>query len=156
MTIAFRILTRCDAGELANLHGQGFETSWSSDSLSALLELPTCLGIGGVLDQGSDLCGFALFQHVENQAELLTLAVRPDARRRGLARALLANGEQHLAARGCTRLFLEVAADNEAALALYRQLDFRLEGHRRKYYSRADGDDADALIMSRVITGLPE
>ena len=43
---------------------------------------------------------------------------------------------QEAAARGCESLFLEVAADNDAAIALYSALDFETVGRRASYYAR--------------------
>lgn len=155
MDLALRILTRRDASELYQLHVGGFDRPWSEQSLTEILRLPTSLGIGVSRSDTAQLSGFGLFHHTSDEAELLTIVVSEADRRKGLARAILANGEKHLAARGCARMFLEVAEDNVAALRLYRQLDFQLEGRRRKYYARPDQEYADALIMTRVITGLP-
>lgn len=77
------------------------------------------------------------------EAELLRVAVSPAARRRGLASALLAAGLERLRAEGAAACLLEVAAGNEAAIALYRRLGFRTEGRRPRYYPSG----ADALLM---------
>ncbi|MEO1476145.1 MAG: ribosomal protein S18-alanine N-acetyltransferase [Pseudomonadota bacterium] len=151
----FRILGAEDAAELAELHGQGFDSPWTPDSFTALLSRPASFGLGVIDGSPPQLAGFGLFQRVGDEAEILTLVVADKFRRKGLARALLWNTEKHLSARGCTRLFLEVAEDNLAALSLYDSLDFRLEGRRSRYYSRGQDEAADAFVMSRMITGLP-
>jgi ribosomal-protein-alanine N-acetyltransferase len=46
------------------------------------------------------------------------------------------------------RLFLEVATDNEAAVALYKSLGFKKAGTRKGYYQRAGGENADAVILA--------
>lgn len=91
--------------------------------------------------------GFALGQVVEDEGELLTLAVAPEARRQGLARALVAEIEAEAAQRGARRLYLEVAADNDAALALYQAAGLREAGRRRNYY----GPGVDALILGKTL-----
>lgn len=71
---------------------------------------------------------------VAGEAELLTLAVAPPARRRGLARTLLARFDTEAAARAATTAFLEVAEDNAAARALYAGAGWRPVGRRPGYY----------------------
>lgn len=95
--------------------------------------------------------GFALFRSVADEAELLTLAVAPEARRRGLARDLLDEGFAQAAARGATRVFLEVAAENAGARALYAGAGFAEVGRRPGYYRHPDGTRADALILARAL-----
>ena len=74
------------------------------------------------------------------EAELLRVAVRPELRGRGLARALLAAGEAALAREGARTFLLEVRVSNAAARALYASAGWREAGLRRGYYR--DGEDA--------------
>ncbi|SHE90139.1 ribosomal-protein-alanine N-acetyltransferase [Loktanella atrilutea] len=101
------------------------------------------------------LCGtpesFVLGRVAFDEAEVLTLATRPDQRRRGLARAALDDFHDRAARAGALSVFLEVAADNAAAIALYRACDFSTVGRRRAYYAREDGPAADALVMRRSL-----
>ncbi|MEM6412417.1 MAG: ribosomal protein S18-alanine N-acetyltransferase [Pseudomonadota bacterium] len=153
--IGFRILGRADTSELAELHCEGFDRPWDEKSILDVLARPNTVGIGAISGNNPDLRAFVLFQRVEDEAEILTIVVSSSERRQGVATALLQNGKQHLSARGCTKLFLEVAEDNVAALLLYKRLGFRVEGKRRKYYSRPGFEKIDALIMCRAITRLP-
>jgi ribosomal-protein-alanine N-acetyltransferase len=93
--------------------------------------------------------GFALVRTVAEEAELLTLAVHPTAQRRGNADSIItnwmANARAHTA-------FLEVAADNHAAIALYAKHGFVPCGHRKAYYSRPDGPPVDAVMMQVALT----
>jgi ribosomal-protein-alanine N-acetyltransferase len=84
-----------------------------------------------------------------DEAEILTLAVAPEARRRGRARALLKAAQAHAAAGGARRLVLEVAEDNAPARALYAAAGFGPVGRRRGYYDRAAGAAADALVLAK-------
>lgn len=86
---------------------------------------------------------FLLGRVVVDEAELLTLAVAPAARRQGIARALLGEFAATSQARGAIRAFLEVAGDNGPAKALYRGAGWREAGKRRHYY----GPELDAVIM---------
>lgn len=129
------------APRLAALHAEAFAVPWDVASFETLL------GQAGVFAiEAAD--GFILMRLVADEAEILTLAVRPAARRKGLGRRLVRDGAAAAAAGGATRLFLEVADDNEAALALYGRTGFVEAGRRAGYYARPDGARRDALILA--------
>jgi ribosomal-protein-alanine N-acetyltransferase len=92
----------------------------------------------------------AAFDHPwsEADAEILTIAVDPAARRNGYARTLLAASKQELAGLGVMRLFLEVAADNLPAVALYEREGFLPVGVRKAYYRRESSPNMDAKLLS--------
>jgi ribosomal-protein-alanine N-acetyltransferase len=95
------------------------------------------------------VAGFAAFHWVMDEAELRNMAVDHLHQRQGLARALLAAGILELQANGVSRIFLEVRASNQAAIAFYKSMGFRLLHTRRDYYH----DPAeDALVMACDIT----
>lgn len=125
---------------LAALHARCFSAPppWSAAAFQGLLQ-----SAGVFLCSGT--WGFALGRVALDEAELLTLAVEPEARRAGHGRALLAAFEAKAVARGAGTAFLEVAAGNAAACALYRQAGYRQAGIRRGYY----GAGGDALVLSR-------
>ena len=127
------------AAALARIHAAAFPPGerWGPDAMALQLALP---GIFALFDPRG---GMIMARVAADEAEILTLAVHPDARRQGLARALLAEAARHAAAHGATALFLEVALRNTAARALYTGAGFTEVGRRRRYY--ADGDDA--LVM---------
>lgn len=85
-----------------------------------------------------------------DEAELLTLAVAPAARRHGTGRALVEGFARAAATRGATGAFLEVAADNQPAQALYAATGWQAAGRRRGYY----GAGMDALILWRDLSAL--
>ena len=132
--------------ELAALHGRVFVTPrpWRADEFSAFLA-----------DASTDLItlpgGFALIRMIADEAELLTLAVDPDHRRKGTATTLMAQASMRARARGAISLFLEVAADNAGAIALYEKAGFARTGRRPDYYGCPNGTRLDALIMARVL-----
>ncbi|MEM1342501.1 MAG: GNAT family N-acetyltransferase, partial [Pseudomonadota bacterium] len=82
------------------------------------------------------------------EAEILTLAVQPEARRQGLGRLLVQ--ELIAQATGAERVFLEVAESNQAARALYAACGFEEIGRRPGYYAYSDGGAEDALVMQLV------
>jgi ribosomal-protein-alanine N-acetyltransferase len=92
--------------------------------------------------------GFILARTLAGEAEILTLAVAPLARRRGLAKRLVEAAIVQSLAAGADSLFLEVAADNAPAIALYVGAGFETVGRRRGYYASPGGGAAqDALVM---------
>jgi len=100
-----------------------------------------------------DPAGFALGRAVAGEAELLTLAVGPEARWQGLGRALLGEFEAEARSRGAGAAFLEVAEDNAPALALYLVAGWSEAGRRPAYYARDHGEPANALILRKSLTG---
>jgi ribosomal-protein-alanine N-acetyltransferase len=92
--------------------------------------------------------GFALGRAVADEAELYAIAVRPDARRNGTGARLLSAWERAAADRGAARLFLEVAADNAPARALYARAGWAEAGRRKAYY----GHGRDALVLVRSLS----
>ena len=95
--------------------------------------------------------GFLLGRALASEAELLTLAVAPEARRAGTGARLVAGFLAEAAARGAETAFLEVAEDNLAARALYERAGFAPAGRRRAYYRHKDGTTTDALVMTRAL-----
>ena len=110
---------------------------WSDSSLAGQLVLPGTLGL---LHPAG---GFVLARVVCDEAEVLTIAVMPAARRQGLGRALLTGAMRDAAGRGAQSMFLEVARDNTAALRLYRGMGFVQVGLRAGYYP----GNGDALVL---------
>lgn len=134
-----------DPAALAALHAEAFDAPWDAASLSALLGSPGVFA----LEDGD---GFVLIRVVADEAEILTLAVRPVARRGGLGGRLVEAAVASAAALGAERMFLEVAEDNVAARALYARTGFVEAGRRRGYYARTDGSREDALVLTRNFT----
>lgn len=136
---------------MAALHAQCFpDRPWSAAEFAGLLDSRHTL-----LLESPRGDGFILARAVPPEAEILTLAVAPAARRQGIGAGLVSALLSALAARGVTELFLEVADDNLAARALYRSFGFRETGRRRDYYARSDGGRSDAVLMARAVAATP-
>ena len=131
---------------MAALHARCFTTPrpWTAAEFAALLAEPP---VFATLAE----TGFALGRVVADEAELLTIAVAPEARRQGEGRALLDGFLRTALARGAETAFLEVAADNAAALALYRRSGFSEAGRRRGYYHSPGNPPVDALVMVKSL-----
>jgi len=135
------------AEALARLHARAFAPTgrgWSAAEFAYLLDAPHC-----VLAQ--DARGFALSRVIGDEAELLTLATDPDHRRQGIASRLLSEVEAKAQCKGAARQFLEVAADNPGARALYAGAGYAEVGRRAGYYARPGGTPVDAMVLSKVL-----
>jgi ribosomal-protein-alanine N-acetyltransferase len=132
-----------DVPALAALHAAAFEAAerWDAAAIATLLGLP---GTFGLHIPGA---GFILARVAADEAEILTLAVIPQARRRGHAGTLLAGAMAGALLRGAAAMFLEVSERNTAARGLYAGAGFAEAGRRRRYYA----DGADALVLRRAL-----
>jgi len=135
-----------DAETLARVHAESFGAPWRAEDIAALLTSPG--GFALAADEAG-LRGFILARANSYDAEILTLAVSPAFHRRGIARALTEAAADIAAAGGAEALFLEVAEDNPAAIALYASAGFTQVGRRRGYYARTGATAVDALLMRR-------
>ncbi len=132
---------------LAALHRRCFRSPppWTAADFAAFAADPLAF----LLVEGD--AGFLLGRAVAGEAELLTLAVAPESRRLGLGRKLVARFIYQAQLRQAERAFLEVSAENTAALALYDSAGFRTEGRRKGYYAGPEGQRIDALVMARPL-----
>jgi len=132
--------------QMSLIHGRAFvaERGWTEAEISDLLASPYCHTFTATH-------GFAICRTLAGETELLTLAVDPEAQRQGTAKMLMTQWIAASAAHAQTA-FLEVAADNHAALALYYKHAFQRSGLRKGYYARADAEAVDAVLMSRALT----
>ena len=149
-----RRLGALDLNLAARLHGLAFaplgERLWTRQDMAELLASPGA--VGWVAQSAERAIGFALCRVAADEAELLTIAVDPEERRRGAGRALLTAVIDHARTASARSLFLEVGADNPAALALYGKAGLQAVGHRKAYYRRGEGPPADAIIMRLTLT----
>ena len=130
------------ATEMARIHAACFTMPrpWSGAEFAAALADP----YGIVIHEDR---GFALGRVVAGEAELLTLAVDPQARRGGMGQRLVTQFLTASRAKGAESVFLEVAATNVAARALYEKCGFVQTGLRRAYYRDGDGRGVDAVVL---------
>ena len=136
---------------LAALHRACFRRPppWNEAAFAALLAGTGCV----FLTTGAE--GFALGRAIAGEAELLTLAVHPGARRLGHGRHLLTAFEDEAARRGARVGVLEVAADNVAARALYLGQGYHVAGHRPGLYTAPGLGRMDALVMRHSLAAEP-
>jgi [ribosomal protein S18]-alanine N-acetyltransferase len=132
--------------EMAALHALCFThpPAWSQATFAAFANDPLCFTL---TEADSLLIGRA----VAGESELLTLAVAPQNRRRGLGRNLINRFIYQSGLRGADQAFLEVAADNSPAIALYAAAGFTQTGRRKGYYRAPGQPPVDAILMTRAL-----
>lgn len=148
MTAALRRATPGDLDAVMALEVATFPTdAWAREAMAAELAGPH--GHYVVAVAGDRIVGYAglLAPRGSGQADIQTVAVAADARRRGIGRALVVELLAEAARRGATEVFLEVRADNPTAQALYTDLGFEEIAVRPRYYQP---DGVDAVVMRRV------
>jgi ribosomal-protein-alanine N-acetyltransferase len=141
-------LVRATAAEceaMAFAHAMAFdEKSWREDEFEDLLDGE---GIYGFLALDDLPLGVILCRIAAGEMEVLTVGVTPQIRRRGVALALMIAALDVAREAGAVEAFLEVAVDNEGAIALYEMLGFRSTGLRKAYYDRGPEGFTDARVM---------
>lgn len=154
-TTTIRPLAYADLPQVIAIERRSFPTPWSLSMFVLELSRPSgvCLAAveegdytdgSGLMRASPRLLAYLICSRYGDDWHLMNIAVDPDARRRGIATALLQ--ELFVRAGGDTGYTLEVRTSNAAAIRLYERFGFRAAGMRRRYYQDTG---EDALIMWR-------
>lgn len=132
--------------KMAQIHEVCFTTPrpWSEAEIADLAASPLCF-----VACADD--GFAILRKAGPEAELLTIAVHPNAQRKGTGAKLLSTMLTEAKNSGCEDVFLEVVASNAPAISLYHGAGFEDLNYRKGYYSGPDGEKVTALVMHKPI-----
>lgn len=141
--------TPAEIAAMASAHAQAFDVPWDEAAIADLLGQN---GTFGFVALDGDILGMVLCRAVAGEAEVLTLAVPPWTRRKGVARALMAAALAGSRQAGAHAVFLEVAVENAPAVTLYEGLGFTRAGVRKGYYDRGARPREDALVMRLDLT----
>jgi ribosomal-protein-alanine N-acetyltransferase len=144
--LSFRRMREADLPRVMEIERAAFSHPWSEDLVRRELahEFSTVLlATGGA---AGEVRGFAVVWLVHDELHVLNVAVAPEARRHGVARAILDQVEAQGRAQGARVSMLEVRRGNAPAIALYRSLGYREVGLRPRYYAE---DGEDALVMDK-------
>lgn len=145
--VEIRSATKSDYSSIAGVISSGFDDIWSVGAIATLMGTPgTAALVARSVTAKGPILGACLFRVIADEAEVLALAVVPAFRRAGVGARLLDGSVAVCRASGAGAVFLEVAVDNEAAIALYRRGGFVEVGRRPGYY-RTAGRAVDALIL---------
>lgn len=139
-----------DIGQLAKLHAASFHRGWGEGEFEQMLREQNTMVHR--LRLGGSVVGFAVSRIAADEAEILSIAVSPNHRGRGLSRDLFLTHLGHLAGRGVRTVFLEVEENNQPARRLYDRTGFTVAGRRERYYKEADGAELNALVMRRDLS----
>ncbi|MBP5534044.1 MAG: GNAT family N-acetyltransferase [Alphaproteobacteria bacterium] len=140
--LPFEKATSLYVNALSTMHSLCFKKAWDEKAFADLLCLPTTVGY-------LNDCAFVLFSVCDNQAEILTLGVVPDARKKGVASSLLKHSFDELKKAGVKEIFLDVNVNNLAARKLYEKAGFEQISVRKNYYDEA-GQKSDALVLKKA------
>ena len=125
--------------KLSNLHQKCFPNKpWSADDFRDLKKS----GCEIIMSEN----GFIVYRIAVDEAEIITIGVNPEMRRKGIASAMIGIIEKTLKNQGVKKIFLEVALTNISAKKLYENCGFKVVGLRPKYY-----DGVDAILMAKDI-----
>ena len=153
-----RRITPADCDAIAALEARLFATTLDQPRLMALQTNPVFFGfVNLVPDQDQPqskladdinlyLGGYLLATIIDDEAEILSIGVKPDRQRQGVGKWLLRRFFDHGVSRNMARVLLEVAEDNMPALGLYRDFGF-VEFARRKGYYKQGNRKIDAIMM---------
>ena len=139
-----------DAEAVAKLHSSSFYRGWPKEDIAAYImdtDTPSLV----VCDQKRKVAGFVMLRLLGDDVELMTIAVDPKYRGKGVGAALMRACFEDLLMTPSKRMILEVAADNPPAIKLYERLGFKKLSERQGYYARPDGQPATALVMARTL-----
>ena len=143
--IRVRIAKSSDLDDIYELDVQTFAMPWSKEALSYdILENDNAFVI--VAEYEGEFAGYADIWTVLDEADLNSIAVRVDFRRKGIGDAIILAMTEMLSANGVATINLEVRVSNMPAIKLYKKYGFKECGVRPGYYL---DNGEDALIMKR-------
>lgn len=138
--------TKAEADRLVTIDNNAFPSrrvAWTADNFRTFNGL--------IIADDAIEQGYIIVQIAADQAEIINVAVTSNNRRRGLGMELLATAQDIAKQNGATEVFLDVADDNLAALALYQKAGYDLAGRRKGYYLRQEGHRVDAQILQKQL-----
>ncbi len=138
-----------DLPRIAEIHADSFKHAWDAEELARMMAQDSTVVL--VARRSSPYgtrspIGFLILRIAADEAEVITIAVQPRQRGRGIGKKLMEAGLFRLYSDRCKSLCLEVDSANDSAILLYRSLGFKEVGQRKGYYGNSDGDGT-ALVM---------
>lgn len=131
MNLKIRKPEESDISEMFLIAMESFSLPWSINTFIDEIKNPH--SILKVAELEGNLTGYAVLRVILDEAELLSIAVKPKFRKLGIATALLKQTLEELknVVKAC---YLEVRQSNQPAINLYKNLGFRFCGVRKNYY----------------------
>jgi [ribosomal protein S18]-alanine N-acetyltransferase len=148
--VSLKIAEPDQAAEIAALHQKLFNPPWDEHGVRPLLEAPAAVAFVARIGAPPVTTGFVIGQVAADVSEIISIGVAEDWQRRGMGRILFGAFARAVTRAGARRVFLDVAADNASALALYSALGCKEVGRRKGYYLRHEAPAVDAIVMTKV------
>ena len=143
--ISITKMSREHLSEVAAIEEMSFSVPWSAESLELMLTEQASALVA--LEDGR-VIGYVGMMCVLDEGQIINVAVHPDARRRGVGRALMQAAEAYAKERGIVFLSLEVRESNIAARSMYSSLGWIEQGTRKGFYSHPV---ENACVMTKSI-----
>ncbi len=131
---------------VSQVEQESFATPWSFDSL--VEELSNPLAVFRTAEVDGDIVGYVGMHHIIDEGYITNIAVMPNFRGNGIARALMNDLLEYGRANKLRMITLEVRESNKAAQKLYSSLDFKIEGKRKNFYTLPT---ENAIIMTKEL-----
>jgi len=135
-----------DLDQVMAIEQESFRTPWSRELFLKELSLQFAYHRVAELKQDQTIAGYLFCWLGGPEATILSLAIKPELRRQGLASYLLQRALDDFSREGIKEVWLEVRPSNFFARALYRKFDFQEVGIRPKYYYDSG---EDAIVMKK-------
>jgi [ribosomal protein S18]-alanine N-acetyltransferase len=144
--IEIRRLTQRDLEAIERIERRSYPTPWSRSMFASELSKSSSISLGAFGGESGELVGYLVISRYVDAWHVMNVAVVPEQRRQGIAKALFRRLFEVTSNDGRRGYTLEVRISNEAAIKLYERLGFQSRGVRRGYYT---DNREDALIMWR-------
>jgi ribosomal-protein-alanine N-acetyltransferase len=141
-------VVEADLPRIMEIEAAGFLHPWSEALLRAELGHSWSNLLAAVApgpEAGARIMGYIIFWLVHDEVHVLNVGTAPEARRHGVARALMDEAVAVGRQRGARLSTLEVRRSNTPAIGLYRSLGYREVGVRPRYYAE---ENEDAIVMT--------
>ncbi|HEV2419042.1 MAG TPA: ribosomal protein S18-alanine N-acetyltransferase [Terriglobia bacterium] len=146
-----RPIASCDLPDVLRIQQESaLNSGWHEDDYRRLIEAPGGLILVAYEDSPGPIAGFVAANLILGHAELLSMAVAPEMRRRGIGKNLLLEACRYMRDTGALSISLEVRASNLSAIGLYHSVGFAACRTRKDYYSNPL---EDACAMALSLTG---
>ncbi|MEO0542298.1 MAG: ribosomal protein S18-alanine N-acetyltransferase [Pseudomonadota bacterium] len=143
-------LTSAHLRSVADVHAQTFATAWTDGEIESLLSPSSSWAlVARSVERAEKLAGFVIMRSAADEAEILSIGVKPSWQRYGVGRMLMDAALAEAYRQRLSSVFLEVEENNRPAASLYTKLGFHMVAERPGYYRQPDGSRSKAIVMRR-------
>ncbi len=145
MKIVVRPASDADIDAVGLIEQASFSDPWPRAGFEPLVRAPRCLFVVAQEAPADGIAGYSIARWIEDEAELLNIAVADEQRGKGIGGKMLDHVVSKLEEHGIRHIFLEVRDSNTSARELYRSRGFRELSRRIGYYRRPT---EDAIVLA--------